>query len=263
VKVDMNDMISRSDVPAVVERILKPIQQFVRGWMMSDSTVALGKEMGLSSGNQFWVVGRAGVLGDCDADVAAAGLAFHGPEAVRREWESLPADLTPRLVAAAYATCCCEWGTEALAAFDSVRMARLDALGRRIIDAAPGALGPMFAGWRAMPPAVDVGGRVALTGHVLREMRGAAHIIAIQACGLTPLEAILASPAAPPRSGPEWATRMGFTGPFRDPDEVRAQRIEAEALTSRIMARYVGALDADELAEFAELIETTRHAIDM
>ena len=29
------------------------------------------------------------------------------------------------------------------------------------------------------------------------------------------------------------------------------------------MARYVGALDADELAELAELIETTRNAIDM
>jgi hypothetical protein len=254
---------NRDDVPAAVERILKPIQQFVRGWMMSESTVARGKAMGLSSGNQFWVVGRAGVVGDCDADVAAGGLAFHGPEAVRREWESLPAGLTPKLVAAAYATCCCEWGTAALAPFDPARMERLDLLGRRIIDAAPAALGPLFAGWRAMPTAVDVGGRVALTGQVLREMRGAAHIIAIQACGLTPLEAILASPAAPPRSGPEWATRMGFAGPFRDPAEVRDQRLEAEALTSRIMARYVGALDADELAEFAELIETTRNAIDM
>ena len=259
----MTETTIRADVPAVVERILKPIQQFVRGWMMSDSTVAQGKEMGLSSGNQFWVVGRAGVLGDGDSDVAAAGLAFHGPDAVRREWESLPTDLTPRLVAAAYATCCCEWGTTALAAFDPTRMARLDVLGRRIIDAAPAALGPVFAGWRAMPSAIDVGGRVALTSHVLREMRGAAHIIAVQACGITPLEAILASPAAPPRSGPEWATRMGFSGPFRDPDEVRAQRIEAEGLTSRIMARYVGALDADELAELAELIETTRNAIDM
>ena len=259
----MTETMIRAEVPAAVERILKPIQQFVRGWMMSESTVALGKEMGLSSGNQFWVVGRAGVLGDGDADVAAAGLAFHGPDAVRREWEALPADLTPRLVAAAYASCCCEWGTATLAAFDPARMARLDVLGRRIIDAAPAALGPMFAGWRAMPPAIDVGGRAALTGHVLREMRGAAHIIAVQACGITPLEAILASPAAPPRSGPEWATRMGFEGPFRDPDEVRAQRQEAEALTSRIMARYVGTLDADELAEFAELIETTRNAIDM
>jgi len=259
----MDDMTIRSDVPAAVERILKPIQQFVRGWMMSESTVALGNEMGLSSGNQFWVVGRAGVVGDCDADVAAGGLAFHGPDAVRRQWESLPGDLTPRLVAAAYATCCCQWGTETLAAFDPTRMERLDVLGRRIVDAAPASLGPLFAGWRAMPTAIDVGGRVALTGHVLREMRGAAHIIAIQACGLTPVEAILASPAAPPRSGPEWAERMGFTGPFRDPGEVRAQRIEAEALTSRIMARHVGALDADELAEFAELIETTRNAIDM
>jgi hypothetical protein len=257
------DPTDRPDVAPAVERILKPIQQFVRGWMMSDSTVARGKAIGLTSGNQFWIVGRAGVLGDGDADVAAAGLAFHAADAVRREWDALPAGLTPRGVAAAYAQCCCDWGTDTLGVFDPARMSRLDVLGRRIVDAAPAALGPVFAGWRAMPQPPDVAGRVALTGQVLREMRGAAHIIAVQASGITPLEAILASPAAPPRSGPEWAERMGFVGPFRNPDEVRAQRDAAEALTSRIMARYIGTLDPAELAEFAELIETTRNSIAM
>ena len=56
---------------------------------------------------------------------------------------------------------------------------------------------------------------------------------------------------------------MGFTGPFRDPEEVRPARLEAEALTARIMATYYGSLDGGELAEFGELVETTRNAIDM
>ena len=253
----------RTDVAAATERVLKPIQQFVRGWMLTPATEARAAELGLRSGTDFWVVGRAGVLGDGDADVAAAGLAFHAPSHVRAAWESLPDGLTPRAVAAAYAKLCTDWGRSALAAFDPARMARLDQLGRRVLDAAPPTLGAVFAGWRAMPQPGNVFERAALTTQVLREMRGGAHIIAIQACGLTPLEAILASPAAPPRSGVEWAGRMGFDGPYPDADQFREARADAERLTSMLMGRYVATLTEPELAEFAELVETTRNAIDM
>jgi hypothetical protein len=58
-----------------VERALKPIQQFVRGWMTGAPTDQLADRLGMQSGFDVWIVGRAGVLGDCDADVAAAGLA--------------------------------------------------------------------------------------------------------------------------------------------------------------------------------------------
>jgi hypothetical protein len=132
-----------------------------------------------------------------------------------------------------------------------------------VIDAAPACLGALFAGWRAMPVPDGVGARVALTTHVLREMRGAAHIVAILAVGITPLDAILASTNAPPRTGPPYAEAMGFRGPFRDPEEVRPQRLEAEAVTARILEPYYGVLDPEELADFGELVETTRNAIDM
>jgi hypothetical protein len=142
-------------------------------------------------------------------------------------------------------------------------MARLDRLGRRIAGAAPDCVGGIFAGWRAMPEPGDVGARVALTTHLLRELRGAAHVNAIVAVGITPLDAVLASTAAPPRTGPEYAQRMGFEGPFRDPEEVRAQRIEAEAITARILEPFFAVLSPEELADFGELVETTRNAIDM
>ncbi len=253
----------RPDVAAATERVLKPIQQFVRGWMITPKSEARARELGLRDGHDFWVVGRAGVLGDGDADVAAAGLAFHAPAAVRAAWNALPAGLTPGAIATEYARECTDWGRETLAVFDPARMARLDELGRRVLEAAPPTVGAVFAGWRALPQPSDVFERVALTAQVLREMRGGAHIIAIQACGLTPLEAMLASPAAPPRSGPEWADRMGFAGPYPDADQFRAARADAETLTSQIMARYFATLDEAELADFAELVETTRNAIDM
>ena len=104
-----------------VERVLKPIQQFVRGWMTGPPTDQLAAELGMASGSDLWIVGRAGVLGDCDAAVAAAGLAFIAPQRVRAAWNALPAGLTPRRVADAYSDLCCRWGTSTLAAFDSCR----------------------------------------------------------------------------------------------------------------------------------------------
>ncbi len=246
-----------------VERVLKPIQQFVRGWMMGPAVDAKARELRMRNGNDLWVVGRAGVIGDGDALVAASGLGFLSPDHVRAAWEALPAGLTHRQVAAAYAVLCAQWGTAELSRFDPVRMERLDELGRRVIAAADPAIGSVFAGWRAMPQPADVGARVALTGHVLREMRGSAHIAAVIACGITPLDAVLASPAPPPRGGPEWAGHLGWTGPFRDPTEVREARMEAERLTSKIVTPAFASLGDADLDEFAELIETTRHAIDM
>jgi hypothetical protein len=246
-----------------VERILKPIQQFVRGWMMGPPAEELAAGLGLRSENDLWIIGRAGALGDCSPEVAAAGLAFIGLPGVRAAWESMPEGLTPTEVAAAYAGICADWGAMELARFDQHRMHRLDDLGRAIADAADGSIGALFAGWRAMPQPDNIGARVALTINVLRELRGGAHIIAVHACGITPLDAVLASPAAPPRSGPPWAEHLHWPGPFRDPDDVRDARARAERLTSEILHPIYGSLGPDRLDEFSELIETTRNAIDM
>jgi hypothetical protein len=142
-------------------------------------------------------------------------------------------------------------------------MTRLDVLGRTIADAADGSIGALFAGWRAQPQPDDVNARVALTMHVLRELRGGAHIVAINACGLTPLDAVLVSPAPAPRSGPVWAEHLGWSGPFAEAQGARTARPEAERLTSRILAPIYGSIGDVALDEFAELVETTRNAIDM
>ena len=245
------------------DRLLKPIQQFTRGWMTTTATAARAVELGFPSGHEFWVVGRGGVLGECRPEVAAAGLAFIAPATVRDAYAARPPGLSCERTAAEFSARCVAWGGEALTGFDPDRMAQLDHLGRRVIDAAPAALGPVFAGWRAMPRPDDVGGQVALTTHVLREMRGAAHIAAVIGAGITPLDAILASPAAPPRSGPDWAVHMGWQPPFRDAAEVRAARADAEDRTSAIMAAYLGVLDGAERGALVELVTTTRESIEM
>ncbi len=246
-----------------VERTFKPIQQFVRGWMLTPDTEAYGRQLGLRDLDQFWIVGRAGVLGSCPTEIAVGALAFHGPGKVADAWQQLPDGLDHATVAGHYHGRCVTWGDEVVGDFEGADMLRLDELGRRIVNAAPSNTGPLFAGWRSMPIPGGHGGRVALTLHVIRELRAAAHSCAIVTHGLTPVEAILASTNAPPRTGPDYARFMGFNGPFRDPGEVREQRVAAEATTSSIMERFYGVLTGGELDEFGELVESTRYAIDM
>jgi hypothetical protein len=248
---------------AVVSALKAPLQQWVRGWMLTDDTARRGVALGLRDLEQFWIVGRAGVLGDGPADVAIGGLAFLGPQHVREAWEGLPVGLGPRAVAEEYAACAAEWGDRELPRFGVAALARLDRLGRRVVDAADPSLGLVFAGWRAMPAPTSPAARVALTMHVLRELRGAAHVVAIHACGLTPLQAVLSSPAPAPRTGPAWAEHLGWTGPFPDGAQFRRLRDEAEALTNRILVPAFEALAPDELAELADLCTSVRNAIDM
>jgi hypothetical protein len=253
-----------STAPETIERVFKPIQQFTRGWMMAEATHEYGKSLGLTSGTQFRVVGRGGVLGSCPPEVADAAMAFHNPDEVHELWTSLPDGLTHFEVSKHYMSRITKWGEEALTGvFEPDRLEVIDVMGRRIADAAPACLGAMFAGWRAMPQPEDLGARVALTTHLLREMRNAAHISAVNSVGITPLDAILASTNAPPRTGPGYAKAMGFSPPFRDPEEVRPQRLEAEVITARILEPYFAVLSSDELAQFGEVVETTRNAIDM
>jgi hypothetical protein len=60
-----------------------------------------------------------------------------------------------------------------------------------------------------------------------------------------------------------WAEHLGWTGPFADATEDRAARMEAERLTSKILVPIYASIGDEALDEFAELVETTRNAIDM
>jgi hypothetical protein len=246
-----------------IAALKRPIQQWTRGWMMTAACDALAKELGLDGGQQLWIVGRAGVLGGAAADVAAGGLAFLSPDLVRAAWNTLPGDLDPRQVTVRYSQLIDAWGDSELTRFGRQDLERLDELARRVINHAPASLGLVFAGWRAMPIPTGPGARVALTMHVLREMRGAAHITAVIATGLTPLQAVLASPAPPPRTGPEWAQHLGWSGPFDDPEPLRPARDDAEQLTNQILVPFFDALTRTELDELARLTVEIRNQIDM
>ncbi len=243
---------------AVVQQTARPILEFARGWMMAPETRDRGKELGLTSPFGFWVNGRAGALGDVSAEVAAAAIGFMSPEQVRIEWEAREGN-TPFDAVAAWNSAAETWGRRALAAVAESDLAELEELAAIVIGAAQPSVGALFTAFRETDPlSGDLGGRVTHRLNVLRELRGGAHLSAVQAAGLGPLGAII-STDDPVRGGPSWAATFGWPGPYPEPD-TDARRL-AEELTDRICVPAYSALSADQGARFVELVVAVRAAV--
>lgn len=235
-----------------------PILEFGRGWMMSPGTAAKGAELGLQ-GFGFWVNGRAGSLGEVGADVAAAAIGFMAPELVAQYWDR-PAGLGAMDAALAYADAGAELGRGVLAGIDTVRLERLAELADRVAAKALPCTGLIFTGWRRLPRPDDPAGRATVVLNVLRELRGGAHLSAIQAAGLTPQHAVISFVADTIRGGPNGAERFGWKAPHPEPD-VEA-RTRAEGYTTAACLHAYEALDGSEADEFIELVLEARAAMD-
>jgi hypothetical protein len=121
----------------------------------------------------------------------------------------------------------------------------------RVAEAAPVAGMPLFAGWRALARALhsdgsvtDGPGRLALGLMVVREQRGSAHLVALTAQGVPPLQAIVSG-----RYGPGNARFFGWPEPYPDPTAGRAVMVAVEDLTDELVAPAYAALSEDERAE--------------
>lgn len=237
--------------------LAQPVLEFTRGWLLSKETAKRGTELGLLPGRGFWVCGRAGVLGDTDADVVTAAVGFMHPDRLRPFWESRPDGLDAHRCAAEYAACCFAWARGALGEVPEADLRRLTVLVRTVVGAALPQTGALFAGWRAMPEPDDAPAAAALAMHVLRELRGGAHITAVAASGMTPADAALSAP--PPRGGPDWARDLGWPEPYADPAPLAGARARAEALTTELVAPAFAVLDEDERSELVALV-TRAHA---
>lgn len=218
------------------------------GFMVSPEAKAAGKAGGYR-GWELYMTGRAGVLGDPPAEVVAATFGFFHPAMVARHWAAGRALRPLPETVARYAEVCRDWGRSRLGALPGVdRLAELLGV---VADAADPTGYPLFAGWRSVPLPEDAPARVSQLLHVLREHRGGAHLVAVLACGLTPLQAVVA--------GPYGVAEVAFHGwpephPVLD-DELRTRHARAEDLTDRLVAPAYAALDADRAEELVRLLK--------
>lgn len=216
-------------------------------FMLSPEAKAAGKETGLR-GRELYVVGRGGVLGDGPGAAVAAAIGFFEPGLMAAAWEAGRAKAPVAQTVARYAQVCRDWGRHRWA--DLAGVDRLADLLGEVVRAADAAGWPLFAGWRAQPLPDDPAGRAAQLLHVLREHRGSAHLTAVRAVGLTPLQAIVAGPY-----GPASVPFYGWAGPVPEvDDDLRRRHARAEELTDEMAAPAYAVLGDAEAGTLLDLL---------
>jgi hypothetical protein len=216
-------------------------------WMTHTDTMARGVENGYENGFAFYFAGRGGVLGETDAEVIYSAFGWFAPHIVAAMWNSGVAVHGAKDAVVRYYDACADWGRDHLGGVEGLD--RFANLGDRVLEAAETSGRPLFAGWKVQPRVTDDPGRAIQVVHVFREWRGANHLIATTAAGLSPLESILS------RDGERSAKFMGWNEPFPElPADAGERRRQAEELTDRLCAPAFEVLDASERADFVELV---------
>jgi hypothetical protein len=211
-------------------------------FMVDGATYAHGASLGFS-GLDFYVCGRAGVLGDVPADVVTAALTFFSPDHVRTQWEAGGAVVPPAKAAAAFAACAASWAEAHVP--DDLDAGRLADLAGRVVAEARVSGAPIFAGWRLLE--VPATPKAAAVHHLngLRELRFGLHAAAVLSTGLSPLQAMtLRSPQMLPLFG--WAEGAEVDG-------LQGTWDTAEERTNLALAHAFAGLDDAERAELADL----------
>jgi hypothetical protein len=225
-------------------------------WMTDPATYEHGEAAGIK-GRGFYFAGRGAAMGDVRAEVVAAAMAFFPWEQVTDFYNEGRSQLSPERALEAFSTALWDWGRKRVSsAPDLDRTAQLLA---RVVDAADASGRPLFAGWRASPRPTDPAGLTIHLLHVLRELRGGTHAIAVFASGMTPVEAAVVRADLMPRFGT--AESMGWTPPLPEcTDELRARRVAAEELTDQMMAAVFATLSDSDRAELVECVLAVKAA---
>jgi len=232
-----------------VRALTDPIGDLGGMWLLHPDVLGPCRDAGYPNGYAYYVAGRGGVLGDVDADVITSAFGFFEPSLVRKLWEAGVAVEGARASSARYTAACCEFSRSRITGFAGTQ--RLVELAARVAaDVDPTGLA-LFAGWRAQPQPDDAAGRAILLMHMLRELRGSVHIVAIVAVGLSAFHAVLAS------GGEAQAKQFGWPEPY--PLVAADTKAAAETLTDNILSGlYAAVLTESEAAELATLAVALR-----
>lgn len=227
-------------------------------FMIHPETMAIGAEAGYPNGFVFYMRGRGGVLGEVDADVVHSAFMFFNKDIITKMWTGGVATEDARAAGRRFAAACQAFGTKRLSG--AADMDRLATLAEKVIASVDSSGLSLFAGWRAEPLPADPAARAYQCLHVLRELRGCLHIVAVVHVGLNGLQAVLAGPGG----GPDIAKLHGWADVSMDGiDDLRSKRQYAEDETDRMMADvYDRALTASERGELAGLVKVAAAAID-
>ena len=239
------------DAVTVARSMRGSIGMLAMAWLMADTTIEKATAAGMPPGTGAYAIGRMGVLGDCPPDNVVAAAYFWNPDTMRQAVHDGRAVMSPAEGATIYARICQEWGEDHLTGFDGA--IRLGELCEKVVAHASPLGAPTFVGWRDMPLPEPGPGRTFQLCQTMRELRFGRHAVAVQASGMTPLEAILSGPAG------EWnAEFFGWPKPYPEVAELAEERDAIESHTDRLHAPDFETLTDDERAELRELAKAAR-----
>ena len=218
----------------MVQGTSHPIHEIGTAIYLSPETFARAAEWGWANPFSFYFAGRGGVLGSVDAGTVSSAMGYFNPEVLTGLYAEGIAVAGPQGAADRVMEATAAWGRDHLRGVEG--LATFVKLADHLVDGAEGAALTLFAGWRTQARVDDTEGRAAQLFQVLREWRGAVHLVGTTAVGLTPLEAILTT------DGPGQAKFFGWSEPFPDWKAVADRQVEAEAITDELCARDVDRL---------------------
>jgi hypothetical protein len=217
---------------------------YTSSFMTDPGIYAHGASLGFE-GMDFYVGGRAGVLGDVAADIVVAAMVYFPDHAIRPRWDRAGLVMTRRRAASEFAMCAHTWGEEHVP--DDVDAAgNADLLGR-VVRESDVPCAPLFAGWRLLDEPRSPKALLLHRLNALRELRGAIHAAAVLTVGLKPLEALVVQ-------APAMATLFEWPEPFPDPAPFAERWKLAEARTDRVFGRRLAVLDEHELDHLVEAL---------
>jgi hypothetical protein len=239
----------------MVRATAEPIHSIGSTIYLSPETFGRATGWGWANPFAFYFAGRGGVLGSTDPDVVAAAMGYFNPEVVSSLYPEGIATTGPQGAADRMLEATAAWGRDHLDGVEG--LASFVGLADRLVDGADGSGLTLFAGWRAQARVDDDAGRAAQLFQILREWRGAAHLVGTTAVGLSPLEAILTN------EGPDQAKFFGWSEPFPEWEGIVGRHVEAEAITDDLCARDVErTLSPDERREFAAGVSAAAAALN-
>ena len=220
----------------VVEAVAEPMGKVGAAFYFHPDTLARGKELGLD-GFRFYMLGRAGVMGDVPPRVVESAFGYFARPLVEKIYTSAKERVAPAEAATAYFECAAELGRTALADLDGLEA--YCAAAEKVIEAALPAAMPLFAGIASMPLADDHAARALQLTAVLRELRGSVHLVAVISVGL-------ADAVAHAIRRPDDVATFGYDEPPVVTDADRAKLAEADQLTNQLLVGPYGVLDGAE-----------------
>lgn len=241
------------DNKTLLDSVSPLIGQLGAAFYFVPETMERGKELGLG-GMEFYMLGRGGTMGNCDASVVSAAFGYFNPAFLTKVWGDAAAKCDPHTAGTAHLECCANLGRAKLSG-----VAGLEALAAALekVNAAADPDGlALYAAISSEPLATDLPGRVMQLIAILREHRGSAHLIALRAVGM-PTKVAHAS------KRPEMWKAFGYPEDEMPTltDADRAKLDQAETITDAIVEPAYAVLSDAERSALVDGLKAVQAAL--